>query len=271
MTALDLLPPRWRSDRFLRTDAPGWHDVEVVGDDEAVVVVVDSPHVERAVVGRGDAGRVRGLLADLARRRAGRPHGWMSVPRGTSPSDDVLAALGLRPFSSWDWFASTTCPDGLADRPPGGAPAPALEPAAAVRELDRVADAAEIRACLAEANPGTSADPGGALEAAWFGVADHDALVGVIGASLRPAADSAHAASWHLHGLGVRPRARRRGLGAALTAAATTAGLRAGAPWVSLGMYADNAGARRIYERLGYVCEARFDSFGPPTAERPPS
>jgi ribosomal protein S18 acetylase RimI-like enzyme len=257
VTALDLLPPRWRSDRFLRTNGTGWRQVEVLGDDEGVILLGDAPRVERAVVGRGDAERVGELLSDLARRRDGRTFRWLSVPRATSPGDDVLDALGVRAFSSWDWLAATTPPSAL----PG--------PAAQVRRLDLVADAAAIRSCLASSNPETAADPGGPQEAAWFGVEEDGVLVGVIGAGLRPNPDGAH--SWELHGLGVRPAARRRGLGGALTAVATAAGLRTGAPWVSLRMYADNEDARRLYERLGYACEARFDTFGPAAEDRPPA
>lgn len=251
--ALDLLPVRWRSDRFVRTDAPAWRDVVVRGDDDAVVVVVDSPRIERAVVGLGEPGRVRALLHQVAAERAGRAHGWMSLPRGSAPDEAVLSRLGLTPFSSWDWFATDVAPP---------------EPTAPVVRLDLVDDAPAIRACLAEANPSTSADPGGPHEVAWFGVRAGAELVGVIGAGRRGGAD---ATSWHLHGLGVHPDARRRGLGAALTAAATRAGLEAGAPWVSLGMYASNEPARRVYERLGYACEARFDSFGPPGSGHPPA
>ncbi|WP_372595419.1 GNAT family N-acetyltransferase, partial [Actinotalea sp.] len=78
--------------------------------------------------------------------------------------------------------------------------------------------------------------------------------------------------SWHLHGLGVLPSARGRGLGEALTAAATAAGLDAGCDWLSLGMYASNSVARRLYERLGYVVEGRFTTYQPvvpPTDESP--
>jgi ribosomal protein S18 acetylase RimI-like enzyme len=57
--------------------------------------------------------------------------------------------------------------------------------------------------------------------------------------------------SAHLHGLGVRPGERGRGLGAALTAAAVRRLLADGGDWVSLGMWDDNDGARRIYQRLG--------------------
>jgi ribosomal protein S18 acetylase RimI-like enzyme len=256
VTALDLLPPRWRSDRFLRTNGIGWRQMEVLGDERGVIVLGDAPRVERAAVGRGDAERVGELLSDLSRRRDGRTIEWMSVPRATSPGDDVLDALGVRPFSSWDWLAATA--------PPSAVPGPAAQ----VRRLDLVADAAAIRSCLAESNPGTAADPGGHREAAWFGVAEEGVLVGVIGAALRPNPDGPD--SWELHGLGVRPRARRRGLGGALTAFATTVGLRSGAPWVSLRMYADNEDARRVYERLGFECEARFDSFGPAAVDRPP-
>jgi predicted GNAT family acetyltransferase len=50
----------------------------------------------------------------------------------------------------------------------------------------------------------------------------------------------------------VRPGARGQGLGAALTAGASRALLAEGAEWVSLGMWDDNDGARRIYHRLGF-------------------
>ncbi|GEL93651.1 GNAT family N-acetyltransferase [Cellulomonas composti] len=255
-SAFDLLPPRWRADRLLRSEARAWRPIEVLGDDRGVVLVVDRSD-RPTVVGRGDPAVVRALVVDLATRRAGQPHGWMSVPRGSDPAPAVLAALGLAPFSSWDWFATAAVPDEGA----GGR---------SVEQLDPVADAEAIRACLTAANPTSSADPGGAHELAWFGVREDGQLLGVIGANAQ-GGERPQDRSWHLHGLAVRAPARRRGWGAALTVAATRAGLGAGASWVSLGMYADNHDARRIYERLGYRCEARFDSYGPQGADRPPT
>ena len=43
----------------------------------------------------------------------------------------------------------------------------------------------------------------------------------------------------------------------------------AGAAWVSLGMYADNTAARRLYSALGFVVEGEFSSYGP-TGATPP-
>ncbi|MBC7291242.1 MAG: GNAT family N-acetyltransferase, partial [Actinotalea sp.] len=178
--------------------------------------------------------------------------------RGTDVPAGILDALGLEPFSTWDWL--------LTEAPP----APVAGEDAVVR-LDPRAEGGAVADCLAEANPGTTADPTGPHEAAWVGVRDDDGrLLGVFGAQVRGGADDT-GFSWHLHGLGVRPAARGRGLGAALTAVLTRAGFAAGAQWVSLGMYADNDAARRIYHRLGYVTLAEFSSYGPAGSARPPT
>lgn len=259
MTSLRL-PERWRSDRLVLSDAAVYSIEEAVGGDDAVLLSVAARRPGTTVVGRGDAAGVRALLDERLVRGQIVPAGWMSVPRGTEPGPDVLAALGLERFSSWDWLVTDVAP--AAARPTDGG---------RVVELDRHADAESIRACLAVANPSTSADPSADSEAAWFGARGADGqLLGVIGASLRGGPPSG-GGSWHLHGLGVRPDARTSGWGSALTAAATRAGLEWGAAWVSLGMYADNHAARRIYERLGFVGYAEFDSYGPVGSTQPPA
>lgn len=249
---------------MLLGDRVRWDHVELftAPDDEARALLVAVRREGRTtLLGRGDATAVVALVGERLARSGpaggAAAVGWMSVPRGADVPDALLAGLGLARFSSWDWMVT--------DREPALA---AAEPDVVVLEPSRDADA--IRACLAASNPGTTADPAGPDEAAWFGVRDGERLVGVAGASLRGGrADDGF--SWHLHGLGVRPGARARGLGAALTAAVTRAGLAAGAQWVSLGMYADNDAARRIYRRLGFVTEGRFASFGPAGADRPPT
>jgi ribosomal protein S18 acetylase RimI-like enzyme len=86
--------------------------------------------------------------------------------------------------------------------------------------------------------------------------------VGVIGAG-RQGAAAEDGFSWHLHGLGVDPGARRGGLGTALMTAATAEGLAAGAEWVSLGVWAANEPALRIYRRLGFRTDHRGRSYRP--------
>ncbi|MBX9245489.1 GNAT family N-acetyltransferase [Actinotalea ferrariae] len=247
---------------MLLGDRVRWQRVEVATSPGDVAVLVAVLREQRTtLLARGDASAAVALVEErVARLRAeGRPTavGWMSVPRGAAVDDALLGTLGLARYSSWDWMATDVEP-------------PDVRAEDEVVRIDPVAESVEVRACLAEANPGTTADPTASDQAAWFGVRDGDRLLGVAGVSLRggPGDD---AWSWHLHGLGVRPEARGRGLGKALTAAATRAGLRAGAAWVSLGMYADNDRARRIYERLGYVTEGEFASYGPPGARRPPT
>lgn len=57
----------------------------------------------------------------------------------------------------------------------------------------------------------------------------------------------------YLSSIGTRPAFRGRGLGALVTAVAARDGLAAGSRWTHLGVYARNADARRVYERLGFA------------------
>lgn len=248
-------PPRWQTDRLLLSDRSRWSGVDVHGDDDGVLLVVRSAgHPGASLLGRGDGPTVDRLVADVAGRLGAVR--WMSVPRTSRPAAAVLGALGLEPFSTWDWLSSATVPPRVAveDR---------------VARLDPVLEADAIRACLAASNPGTSADPEDPGEVGWWGVRDGAGLVGVVGVTGRGA--TAGRTSWHLHGLGVRDEARGAGLGSALTAVATRTGLDAGAAWVGLGIYASNDAARRLYHRLGYRTEAELSSFAPASADRPPA
>lgn len=259
------LPARWRTDRWLLDDRERWPDAHVLGDDDALLVVGTGPR-GTTLTGRGDPARVGALVGaclpcDPARGTAGSPGaalagvrslvrsgvGWVTVPRDTD-LDPWADALGVARFSTWDRLSTSSAPPvvpGEGDVVPLGADAHG-----------------DVVACLAAANPGTSARPGNADDAAWWGVRRDGRIVGVIGAAHRPGAPGG-CGSWHLHGLGVLPTERGRGLGAALTARAVRDALGAGADWVSLGMYADNVTARRLYERLGLVTDARNASWAP--------
>ncbi|MFC4614626.1 GNAT family N-acetyltransferase [Cellulomonas algicola] len=261
---LTRLPARWRAHRALLGGDGRWDDAHVVGDDDGVLLAASSD-TGPSLFGLGDVRRVGALLdAEAATPASGSLLAragfvdrarWLTVPRGTTPSPSVLAALRLAPFSTWDWLAADTVPATWV-------PDPRVVP------LDPLADAAAIRACLAVANPGTSADPTHAGEAGWWGMRGRGGLVGVVGASLRGGGPD-RAQSWHLHGLGVRPDARGAGIGTALTSTVLAEGLAAGCAFVSLGMYADNDRARRVYERLGFRTELQCASFGPRGADRP--
>ncbi|KQR16214.1 GNAT family N-acetyltransferase [Cellulomonas sp. Leaf334] len=248
---LEVLPPRWRQDRMLLGERHRWDAVDVLGDDDALVLLIGGPD-RPTVLGRGAPAQVDRIVADADLG----PARWMSVPRGSRPGAATLDGLGLVPFSTWDWLSTDTLPLAVAGE-------------GEVRALDRDRDADAIRACLAEANPDTSADPTGPDELGWWGVHVDGVLGGVVGVAERGGPGDAR--SWHVHGLGVRPALRGTGAGTALTAAAVRAGLRSGASWVSLGMYAQNDVARRIYRRLGFRTDAEFTSFSPAGTQRPPA
>lgn len=256
------LPASWARDELVLDEREHWAVADWSGGDDAVCVLFDpiggsgpvtdqhgrpvagdpesvTPGQMLLAVGRSD--RVGTLAAAALDREiaARRPlaSAWIAT-EALPPLLDRLAALGLRPRrTGWEWMV-------IRDRP---APVPAEHRLRPLTPADRDATSA----CLAVANPATEAIPVADGER-WWGVGTPGGpLLGVIGAEQRPGAIDG-AGSWHLHGLGVRPEARGQGLGGALTAGAARALLAEGADWVSLGMWDDNAGARRIYHRLGF-------------------
>lgn len=248
------LPPRWAADPFLLDERRWWRPALVRTAGEAMLLVQRSTGASGAtmLMAVGPAEPVAALVR--AHHDATHRFAWVETAAFDLLHAHDVERLGLHPRrTGWEWLVTETAP-------------PPVAAEGLVRELDPVADADAIRACLAEANPTTEADPTAPGER-WWGVVAGDAgdgrgpggparLGGVIGAGPRagragPRTGEGGPGSAHLHGLGVRPGERGRGLGAALTAAATRALLADGADWVSLGMWDDNDGARRIYHRLG--------------------
>lgn len=238
----EALPQRWRDDTLVRLHRHQFRRSRVVGDDDGVVILTDSERGPN-ISGYGDnaVAVLTSLVGEGLRPR------WLDLPRSVPLPAEACEALGVTPNPGWDFLSTTTAPP-LVDGP--------------VQRLDLVGDLDAIRECLAEANPTTDADPEHPDEVGWWGVREHDRLVGVLGVNRRGGAD-ASSESWHLHGLGVVPSARQRGLGARLTATVTRLGLEAGASWVCLGAWADNQDALRIYHRLGFTTAHRRRSYRP--------
>lgn len=186
-------------------------------------------HVLIAVGAGADAGRL--ATAALAA---------VPVARVVLPVDALAyvdAALG--DGDDWDWFWTTS------------APPPRPGEAAAVRLGD--GDFDDLAELLRVSSPRTSAQAGDPSVRTWFGVRDESGLLVACAAEHEQSPGV-----WHLRAIASHPARRGRGLGADVTAAATRAGFEAGADAVTLGMYADNAVARRMYERLGYTVGQAF-------------
>lgn len=244
-----VVPAPWSGDPLLLTDLPRWDVEEVIGSAAGVLLRIRGRR-GTSLVGVGGPEAVVALVREHGPAAAPR---WMTVPRGAAEllTGEDLADLGLATRTDWDWFLTYSAP-------------PPQVGESLVVALDREAELAEIRDCLAEANPRSDARPD--QPSHWFGVRGAgNRLVGVVSAT-EEGGPRPGTASWHLQGLAVRPEARGRALGAALIAAATRRGL-AALPedsWVSLGMYADNDPARRIYDALGFLTHTRNSSFRAP-------
>ena len=173
------------------------------------------------------------LLADLLPELL--PRQRATLPRGTPAR--LPAWVGLSGLD-WDFRWSDAAP-----------PAQARE-----REVVEVDDRHAITALLDAASPGASARPDDPAVRRWFGIPGPDGL-------LACAADTSAATGvGHLSAVAVHPSARRQGLGRAVTAALTRDLLAAGCDVVTLGLYADNAAARALYDGLGFRDEHRFTS-----------
>ncbi|MCC2314799.1 GNAT family N-acetyltransferase [Cellulomonas xiejunii] len=250
---LERLPPVLRERRDVLDGRERWAAASVVAqDDAAVVLVVDSPDGD-ILWSLGDVEQLGRLVPDALVGHGGGLR-WATVPRAVEVPAEALAAAGIRRQTTWDRFTTDAMPP----------PQPGED---AVVALDPVRDAAAINACLDVGHPTTRDRPGAPDDAGWWGVhGEGGNLLGVLGVTTRP---SGATPSMHLHGLGVVPAARGRGLGAAITATAARRALHAGAPWVSLGMYADNVHARRVYDALGFRVDVENAGYGPPGVTHP--
>lgn len=245
----DLLPARWRQDRLVTSDRPRHSGARVLAADDDVLVLAYPRRRGPAVVGYGEDGVAAAALTRLVDDgQLQGPLDWLSLPRDVDLPASTAALLGVEALPGWDWMSTHVAPE-------AGGPVERVERLSA-DDTDLVVD------CLGEANPGSDADPAGPHEVAWWGVRAGERLLGVIGAAGQ-GADDPEATSWHLHGLGVRPEARGQGLGRALTTVAAREGLDAGASWVSLGVWADNATALALYGSLGFRTDHRRRSYRP--------
>lgn len=157
----------------------------------------------------------------------------VSVPYGESDvADGIPGVTVAAEGGDWAWLWTRT-------------PPPVERGESALVVLDDTADAAEIQALIDRANPISEGSPGSGLSTLWLGRREGGDLV-ACGALHRTVTGAPH-----LTGLLVAPEARGRGLGLAVTAALTRRAI-AEAGVATLGVYADNAVARRLYASLGY-------------------
>ncbi len=254
VAGLDDLPQPWRSFPFLAADLPRYTGATAWGGSDALALsVVSGDGTRRALVGVGEPGPLAEVVA-TAFDAGGTPlpgSGLEAAPVAvaslTRGAWDLLPApvrgrLALDQVSHWDWLVTSTEPPYQAGEDQ-------------VVELDLVADRAELEGLQRLALPETytTLDK---PDTRWFGWRDSGGVLRCMAA----------ASSWtrevHLGSIATHPQWRRRGLGTAVTAALTRAGL-AATGQVSLGLYTTNDDARRVYERLGFHLGQRVESRRP--------
>ena len=217
------------------------------GADGSLGWLVDS----RRTPGRGhvitvgpDAGAVDLLVGVL--HELGDAVGSASLPQGSARL--LPATYRMEPANDWEWFATSAPPppqdgedrvhwltDVAAD--PGGAPA------------------REVVDLLRTHSGRHDAEPGQDHARRWCGVRDGTGRLVAVAAHTEFLAGVPFLAS-----VATVPEVRGQGLGSAVTGWLTRQLLDEGNDWVTLGMYSDNAVARRIYQRLGFTCWHAFTS-----------
>lgn len=155
----------------------------------------------------------------------------------------IPAAWGLGVRGHWDYMATTTVPEVPGDP-----------------RIEVVTDHDAINAVLDADNADAHARPGDPDVDCWMGIAD-DSGMACVGALTMT-----HNGGGHLRAITTLERARGRGHGASVSVALTRRGLERLSPEVTLGVYSDNAGAIRLYERLGYRRVHRFTSAALPVS-----
>ncbi|MGH8880045.1 MAG: GNAT family N-acetyltransferase, partial [Stackebrandtia sp.] len=142
----------------------------------------------------------------------------------------------LRPpeVGRWHWFYTRT--------------APPRHPAEADCQWFTADDYDAITSLLDEAFPNASKRPADtAGNRQWFGARDADGTI--VACGMVTVGDGVGPM---LGSIAVHPRARRRGLGSAVTSWVTRQLLDEGHPMCALGSYAGEEATHRLYRRLGY-------------------
>jgi len=201
--------------------------------DEAVAVVSRRPIAREeltVLAGFGPEPHQARLLESLTAEIEAPDRLTLTASAGVVPD-----AWRLDPVRHWNWMLTSTLPLGRAP------------------DVVEVDDPHEVDALLDLAAPDSHARPGTPGIEAWLGLRDRRDLAAV-GAVVRNPDGSGH-----LRAVTVAPYARGRGLGRSLSVALTRRALR-GQGVASLGVYADNEPATRMYRSLGYEVVHAFTS-----------
>lgn len=219
------------NDPFLRWSVPdsGFLGAWRVGDSFAVArtrglrMAMPAPWVLML----GEPTEVAALVEEVPRSLGASP-GGVTVSAAAYP---VLPAdrWGLSVRGRWDYLITSSAPAAAQD--------------VLVHEVD---DFEAINGLLDAANSDAHVRPGEPRIHSWLGVTDEQGLACV------GALTVTENGGGHLRGITTAHRARRQGLGWAVSAALTVRGLRDVSPEVTLGVYSDNAAAVALYSRLGY-------------------
>lgn len=218
---------------------PPAYAVGTLGDGGAIAVErrSDRGHPGLAVIGSAPAVRMLLLsdeVRDLVRLRA-LTH--VSVPRESF--EHVADVHDWGGGGEWDWMWTTT----------------AVAPLRHESDIEVVDSSASTRLVefLRHASPRTHGEPFARPDQLWVTLREHGTLIGC------GSWDLATSGVPVLAGIAVEPSRRGEGYGAAITAYLTREAVSAfGA--CTLGMFADNVTARRLYHRLGYRTGAQWSS-----------
>jgi GNAT superfamily N-acetyltransferase len=226
-------------DAFIRYDLPtplerpGW----ALGE---AVAVTRRTHTRRlSLLVLGPPSNVDALAAHLV-GEALLPPGVGSVTVAHDALGAVAAHLPLADGNDWEWLYAGSAP-----------PVVAAESRLVPLGPD---DVDALRELLAAANPRTDARPFEYPDQAWVGA--RDAAGRLVACGVREPSLAGYPI---LSGITVDPAHRGTGLGLAVTAYLTRAAV-AQAGVCTLGMYSDNAVARRVYRGLGYRGDHRWAS-----------
>ncbi len=188
-------------------------------------------------------GKPEAICSELERRRRALPSpGWATLPVGTYALANPELQQWLGAYRGAQWEVYWTDQD---------MPTQPLQERVRVLEGDEVAG---VRSFLLRSNPMSEAFEQFDVYR-WYGIHDDGHLASVVGA-----VDDT--VGTNLSGLGTDPKLRGRGFAGALMAGVVAAE-RTRNEIVHFSMWSFNDRARRVYERIGFICESRMETVTP--------